>query len=220
MIAFFLQFIRNSIEAFCNAARNGCQRVAVTAEGYCGTNNILKAVSFQKSRDGLRHCFHAGFCMIIIGSDFIAGAIQRITKFIFNIFLNLRFAVSCSCQENGTGSCFSPLYSFRMVVGHFGRKPCCMSDSVNIVIEPCCRGHTHCRTIPKTIIGLALRITEPKAEPSTVPRIRIHLSKLTHTVSKIFQNQVIRGIWLRFKKGFSHRQSHHRIIGVGGRFGK
>ena len=72
--------------------------------------------------------------MVIGQTDFIAGAVQSISKFTLNVLLDLSLATTCPGKEDGTGGCLRSLDALRVIVGHFGRKPCCVTDSINIII--------------------------------------------------------------------------------------
>ena len=70
-----LQFLRDTVEGFRHAASNAGQSITVTTQRHRSANYILKRLAFQERGDGFGDGFLAGFHMIIVRSNFIAGAV-------------------------------------------------------------------------------------------------------------------------------------------------
>ena len=104
-MAFLFQFFGNTVKAFRDAACDAGQGITITAQGYRCTDHILKGFAFQKGRDGLRHCFLAGFHMAVTGPDLIAGAAEIISEVLLKIGPDLRLGASGAGQEDGRCRC-------------------------------------------------------------------------------------------------------------------
>ena len=119
---FQLQFSGDAEECLCDGACDGCQGIAVTAEGNRGTNHFFEVFALQKGSDGLRDRFLTTFHMSIAGVDLIAGTTQIITKGFRNILLDLRFGATGSGQKDGCGSALCALDALGVLVRDLGSE--------------------------------------------------------------------------------------------------
>lgn len=122
--------------------------------------------------------------MMIGGANFVAGTAEIIMEFMLDVGSDFLFIATCPCHKDGSGRSFSALNSLWVVVGHFGRKPCCVTDSINVIIQPGNRGYTHCRAVSVAVVCLAVRIAKPLAEHTAIADVWVHSSELAHTVSE------------------------------------
>ena len=113
-----LQLFRSTIEAFCNEACNAGQGVAVTTERYGSTNDIPKGISFQKGCYGFGYGFLAGFYMVVVRTDIVAGSAKIVMELRFNVGFDFSLAMAGSSQEDGGCGCFSTLDALGVIMGY------------------------------------------------------------------------------------------------------
>ena len=57
---------------FGNTAGNGCQGIAVAAQGNCQSDGVFKIIAFKKGGNRLRYGFLTAFVEMIMRADLVA----------------------------------------------------------------------------------------------------------------------------------------------------
>ena len=86
------QFLRYAVECLSDAASNGGEGVAVSAEGHHRAQRVFKICAFQKCNNGLRHGFLAALYMMVGGANFVAAAAEVVAKLALHIRLDFRLS--------------------------------------------------------------------------------------------------------------------------------
>ncbi len=211
---FFLQFFRNTVKRFRNAAGNACEGIAVAAEGDRRADHIFKILSFQKCRDSLRHGLLAAFHVMIIGPDLITGPGQVISGFPRDIFPDLLFRCTGPCKKDAGGRCFRASDSFRMVVRHFRCPPCHFPRPLYRFVKPTDGRYPHRRTVPPRIIWFRIVLKDPVKKLTAVSGVRIPVSLAAHGVDQQVLRLRFACIFSCFHQRIGHSDGHHGIVRV------
>ncbi len=104
LAALLPQFLWHAVERLSDAASNGGEGVAVTAEGHRRAQRVFKICAFQKCNNSLRYGFLAALYMMVSGANFIAGSAEVVAELALRIRFDLRFVVTRAGEKDGRGS--------------------------------------------------------------------------------------------------------------------
>ena len=105
---------------FGNAAGNGRQGIAVSAQGNCQSDGVFKIIAFKKGGNCLRYGFLTAFIEMIMRADLVATLAQIVAELSRNVFFDLRFAHAGACPKDGGGYGLRAFNAFRVVVRYDG----------------------------------------------------------------------------------------------------
>ena len=170
----------DTVKCLRNSASNAGQRVAVTAEGNCCANHVLKICTLQKCGSRFGHGLLAGLNMVILRSDLIAGAGKVISELGDDILLYFFLAAAVPRHEDGACRCLCAFDTLRMVMRHLCRQLCHAASLFQGVKQPACRRNTHGRAVAKAPIRLRVLFTQPVIKHTAVSGVGIPLAPLLH----------------------------------------
>ena len=102
------------------ATGDGCECVAVAAEGDGRADGVLEVRALQEGRDGLRDGLLAALHVVVGGADLVAGAGEIVAEFTDDEVLHLGPGDAVPEQENGGRHGLGALDALGVIVRDFG----------------------------------------------------------------------------------------------------
>lgn len=227
----FLDPIGDSVCRLGDAAGDGGQGVAVTAQGDGVADGVLKVPALQKGDDGLGDSLLAGLVELVARPDLIQGPGQVVAVLQLDVLPDallaplrlvadgaLIFPVPAAemiaAHKNRVRHGCRTLDPLGVVVGHLGRQSGAGSAHCGPHAGPCAEaavhdpgagGDPHGRAVSKAVVGLPAVRPQPRPEPAAVACVGVHPAVFLHSIDKSVPRPA-------FHDGLRHGAGHDGIV--------
>ena len=209
----FLKVFGYPVKSLRHTAGDTGQCVAVTAQGDGVSDHILEALSFQKSDDRFRHRLLAGFHVVIVGADLIAGPVEVIAEGLRDRRLDLLLGNSVERHKDHGSRRLRAFHSFGMIVGYLRRHGRDTEHLPEVLLaEPGRRRYAHGAPVSEAVIGFRVILVQPHAEFCPVSRKRISVAVFLHGGHKRFFHCLFVCVHPAVHERFRHGQRQDAVV--------
>ena len=171
---------RNTIIGFRNTAGDGCNGIAVAADGNGISNGILKRGRFKKCLQCLRHTALAGDIKGIFITNISQSEIHGIVVCI-DIIPDLHHAVTGSGHVNCNSGSLGTFQTFGVIMGDGGYQMGQFLDCINAIGSITTAAYAHGGTVAVTVVRLGIIVIHPMKEMTTITAAGVRSANLLHT---------------------------------------